>query len=84
MKKQSDIWLKLGYSAIVALVVGAWSWRQYAKYQDGRGFALWLLHPNSHPAVLVVTFVAVPLVVSCCVGWGIGKSTANRGPKPGA
>ena len=84
MEKQSDVWLKLGYSAIVTVVIGAWSWLQYSKYEDGRGIALWLLHPHAHPAALAVIFVVLPLAVSCWVGWGIGKSVGSRGSKPGA
>lgn len=73
--KQPDIWTKLGFSAVIALVLGVWSWRQYLKYADGRGLALWLLPTGASMGIQLVVFVLVPAGIACWVGCGLaGKA----------
>ena len=81
MIKQADVWTKLGFSAVFALVLGLSSWWQYSKYVGGRGVARWLVPLDATPLTLVLVFVLLPLAVALALGWTVAKDQDRR---PGA
>ena len=62
MKNGLGIEWKLGLLAILTLMVGLGEWRQYIKYQDGRGFYTLILGPEASGLVQILVFVALPAV----------------------
>jgi hypothetical protein len=73
VKRQSNILAKLVLSTVLTVLLALFSWRQYSKYEDGRGLAYWLLPTDAPIAALVGVFVLLPLVVAIVVGWAMAR-----------
>lgn len=62
MGKGLGIGWKLGLLAILAMMVGLGTWRQYLKYIDGRGFYTLILGPEASSNMQVFVFVVLPAI----------------------
>jgi hypothetical protein len=62
MGKGLGIGWKIGLLAILALMVGLGTWRQYVKYVDGRGFYTLVLGTEASSSAQILVFVVLPAI----------------------
>lgn len=60
MAKGLGIGWKLGLAALLTLMVGLGTWRQYIKYVDGRGFYTLIIGPGASDALQLLVFLGLP------------------------
>ena len=77
MPKQSNLFQKLGWTAVFLLMFGVGSWRQYLKFTDGRGLGRWLVPVDASVAVQILVFVLIPVVAALAIGWAMARDTTR-------